>query len=158
MIAYEPTTVCSEFISKTLKADAGVTALLAAEVIRPQFYFGEEPDQYVTHRWAGPDGASTLTLPIGKPPAMVRLRWQVTAWTKALGDQALRPLGKAIIAALTGSDMAGKSFPSFVDSDSVGWAITVLWAGPALVRPEEVPEGVWQQVSAYYQVDMRQKG
>lgn len=156
MIAVDPFTIAQEFIADTLLAATDVTDIVGQE-IRPSYADDEQRDVFVTHGMVSPDGAVTLTQPVGVGPVMMTLRWQVTAWRKGFSSQGLRPLMAAILTALAGTTLRGRTV-SWVDSDAVGWVVYVRYDGPALVPPEATPTGIWQHVSSYVVLNLRQKG
>lgn len=155
VVAFEPVTVVQEFFFDILRVDPTVLALLGnPPAIRPAFAPDERPDLFVTPRY---DAELATALPLGRGVALLRMRWRVIGWRRGYSQLGLRELMRAIMAALVGVDTIGRAF-NFVDSDGVGWAIHVQYGGSPVTSPEPGDTEVWQQIAAYYDVSLRQKG
>lgn len=151
--AFDPVTLVEEFVYATLSADATIDAAIGVDNIWPAFSPAHVNDTHLTQDFAGPDGG-IAAVPIGQAIALLSLRWDVTAWTPGMDRQVLRPVMKAVQAALTGPGIKGKRFV-FTSGDGSAWSMACRYQGPVLVPADVGPTGIWQRVSSRFLIEMQ---
>lgn len=153
MNAFEPVTVVEEWVFQTLSADATIDAEVGADNIWPAFSPPDAGLLHLSHDFAGPEGGIPA-VPMGRGIAQIGLRWDVTAWTPGMDRQVLRPVMKAVQAALTGPSIAGRRF-RFASYDGSAWGVECTYLGPVVVPADVGPSGIWQRVAARFLVTLR---
>lgn len=143
--------VLQRFVASTLAADAEVqTALGGAGRIHPNLSPTTIKTRHLTHR---DYGSVKVAMPNGTI-GMVSMRWAVTAWEPSPSQQALEPLMEAVMKALIGPILAGKTH-RFVDGDRI-WSIEADYFSPDLVELEVAPIGTWAPVRETYTLALQQ--
>lgn len=149
---FEPVTIVEEWCYAVLSANVTVTAEVG-DRIYPAFSPATITTRHLVHDFAGPD-EGIAAVPMGQGIALLSMLWDVTAWEPREDRQLLRPVMKAVQAELAGSSIRGLSH-RFGSADGSVWALDVTYRGPIVVPADVGPPGVWQRVSARFEVRLR---
>ena len=153
---FEPVSIVEECVYSVLAADATIDAAIGADNIWPAFSPPDAGTPHLVQDFAGPE-LGIAAIPMGQAVAQMGLRWDVTAWNPGMSRQVLRPIMKAVQAALTGPSIRGKHHAFVSALDGSAWDITCSYLGPVVAPIDVAPSGVWQRVSGRFLVQLRQK-
>lgn len=146
-------TVLQRFIASTLAADSAVqTAIGGAGRIYPNVSpSGIGQIRHLTHT---DYGSVRVAKPTGAPIGMVTMNWAFTAWEPSYSQQALEPLMQAVMTAMIGPNLSGKTH-RYVDGSRV-WSIYADYVGPDIVELEVAPAGTWAPLREVYTLALQQ--
>lgn len=148
-----PDLFAARYAYATLAADATVLGLIPAGGGAIRMYPDVAPSgatsPFLTYGIG--DGARIAT-PMGRPPAMVTVAFDITAWKQHLAKEPLDDLVIAVQAALCGPDLRGRKQPF------EGRTVTVYYGGPVPVRADASDAGEWTRSATRYFVEIAGTG
>lgn len=147
-MAHDVITVAEEWVYATASANAAVQTALGASPntrVWPAFAPQDALAPFCTHDFAG---GAVIPQPVGNlPPSAYGLAWQITVWGDGADRQGLRAGTTALLAALLGSDMAGRKGVTFTSADGSIWLVNTWYVAPVPAAGEMSAEGTYQRVT-----------
>lgn len=148
-----PDLFAARFAYATLAADATVLGLIPAGGGAIRMYPDIAPtgatSPFLTYGIG--DGARIAT-PLGRPPALLTVAFDIMAWKQYLAKQPLDSLVIAVQAALCGPSLRGRQ------QVFEGRSVTAYYGGPIPVRAEASDAGKWTRSATRYYIEIAGQG
>lgn len=151
MSIFVPEAVAQAWVYSVLNTGP-VTSALGNSQIYPNVAPPEVTGRHLSHWFYGPSGGK-LAVPIGRGLVQVGMIWRITGWEPSYSQQALEPVMKAVMVAMTGSDGRGRT--ARFSHDSIAFTVESRFLGPDVAPVSAVPVGMWAPLHHLYDLQVR---